>query len=179
MEEEELDSIRELEGMTEEEFNDLHEHRDLEWECDSSDVESFHSDESNKDDEDDDLMFDINVDHCVKDNLDRDMDNEVSDDDNNSVYAESDEERMACNSPDDEEDSFPVFNEDVDMEKPEFQLTMCFKDSKVFRQAVKRHAILERRPIENVRHYGRKVKYVCQPPCPWMIYASPIGYSDL
>lgn len=148
---------------------------DYEWESDESD-ESFHSDHSNKDESDDDLLFDDNIDDYVEgDRTFYDVDNEIGNDsDHSSVYAASDEETMASNTTDKDEMSYPVFNEDADMVSPVFQLGMCFKNSRTFRQAVKKHDILERRPIVNVRNFGKNVQYVCEPPCKWKIYASPM-----
>lgn len=150
---------------------------------DSSSVSSFYSDESNKDESDDDLVFERNVDEDVEDILDEDSgeDRQVNldddcDTDESSVYANSDDERMCGNSTDDETNinKYPAFNEDVDMANPIFELGLCFKSSGLFRKAVKKHAIMERRPISNVRNYGKKIKYVCEAPCQWKIYAAPI-----
>ncbi|XP_063941468.1 uncharacterized protein LOC135149632 [Daucus carota subsp. sativus] len=60
------------------------------------------------------------------------------------------------------------------MVNPVFQRGMCFKNSKTFRETVKKYAIMNRRPIINCRNFGKKVQYVCQPPCRWKIYASPM-----
>ncbi|XP_074352940.1 uncharacterized protein LOC141692100 [Apium graveolens] len=95
--------------------------------------------------------------------------------DEESVNAGSDDERMAPNSTDEDEPNFPEFNEDVDMERPVFELGMLFKSSQIFRKAVRNHAIIERRPIELVKNYGRKIKYVCKKPCKWIVYASPFN----
>lgn len=89
------------------------------------------------------------------------------------MYAESDDERVVANSTDEDEKTCKVFNEDVDLARPVFEAGMLFKSSTIFRKAVKNHAIFERRPIENVKNYGRKVKYICQAPCKWKVYASP------
>ena len=94
------------------------------------------------------------------------------------MYAQSDEERMACNSTDEEEISYPTFNEDLDMERPTFERGMCFKSSLILRKAVKQHAILDRRPIRTMRNFGKKVKYVCEPPCQWQVYASTMQNSS-
>ncbi|WOH04271.1 hypothetical protein DCAR_0623680 [Daucus carota subsp. sativus] len=177
IEEEQLDRIRELEGLDEEEMEHIIEgHGDPYYDCSAfSDVEheaaypstedeSFHSDDSNKDHSDDDLIFDINVDHEVED-----LQEEVDEgNDDSSVYAASDDEKMPCNSTDDEEEEIPVFNEEVDMERPVFELGMCVKSSKIFRQAVKKKAILERRPIKNCKNFGRKIKYQKQINSSWI-----------
>ena len=91
-----------------------------------------------------------------------------------TMYVDSDEERIVANSTDEEVDSYDVFNEKTDMTKSTFKVGICFRDSTLFRQVVKKHAIIERRPITNFRNFGRKVKYVCETPCMWKIYASPM-----
>lgn len=93
-------------------------------------------------------------------------------------YASSDEERMASNSSDEEDISFPIFNHKTEMKNPKFQLTMLFASSKVFRAAVKKQAILERRPIKQCKNYGSRVKFICEPPCEWKIYASKMRDTD-
>ena len=177
------EEIRNVEGLYED-FSDPYD-SDEDYvqgdEATDDDDVSFRSDGSNKDESDDDLLFDVNVDKTVNedDYLDEedkkaDLD-ENEESDKSSVYAESDEERMAANSTDEDEIFFHVFNENVDMDKPVFELGMLFRTSAIFRKAVKNHAIFERRPVDNVKNYGRKVKYICQPPCGWKVYASPFN----
>ena len=52
-----------------------------------------------------------------------------------------------------------------------------FTSATLFRQAVKKYAIMDKRPITNVRNYGKKVKYICEAPCQWKIYVSPMQSS--
>ena len=91
-----------------------------------------------------------------------------------TMYVDSDEERIVANSTVEEVDSYDVFNGKIDMIKPTFKVGMCFRDSTLFRHAVKKHAIIERRPITNCKNFGKKVKYVCEKPCMWKIYATPM-----
>ena len=91
------------------------------------------------------------------------------------MYAGSDEERMISNSTDDEGPNFPVFNEEVDIERPVFELGMMFKSSTIFRKAVRTHAILDRRHVTLVKNYGRKIKYIWEEPCTLRVYASPMN----
>ncbi|XP_074327963.1 uncharacterized protein LOC141665879 [Apium graveolens] len=112
---------------------------------------------------------------CLKKNVDKmvfedhDTPEEPRKDDNvgtdeESVYARSDDERMSPNSTDEDEPNFSEFNKDVDLKRPVFELGMLFKSSQIFKKAVRNHAIMERRPIELVKNYGRKIKYVCKKP---------------
>lgn len=138
--------------------------------------DTFYSDHSNLDESDDDLIFDVNVDKTISDEEDMlDNPDEGHESDNSTVYAGSDEEITVGNSTDDEQEDYPIFNEYVDMDIPEFKIGMCFVSSKVFRRAVRMYAIKERRPIINVKNYGRAVRYICQKPCNWQIMASPKG----
>ena len=94
-------------------------------------------------------------------------------------YASSDEERMASNSTDDEEEvTFPVFNHNTEMNDPQFQIGMLFPTAKIFRAAVRKHAILHRRPIKQCRNYGIRVRFICEKPCEWKIYASKMNTTD-
>ena len=166
--------IRDSEGLYKD-FSDPEDSEEYELNGSDSDDESWHSDASNYDESDDDLAFDKNVDKMVyEDPEEPDKDDNVHTDDE-SVYAGSDEERMAANSTDEDDSSFPEFNEDVDMKSPDFQSGMLLKSGQIFRKAVRNHAIMERRPIELVPNYGRKIKYVCKKPCQWQVYASPFN----
>lgn len=95
-----------------------------------------------------------------------------------SHYAGSDEERMAGNSTDEDEVSYPAFDHNTEMGDPKFQLGLMFATAKIFRSAVKKHAILHRRPIKQCRNYGSRVKFVCEAPCEWKIYASKMQRTD-
>lgn len=79
---------------------------------------------------------------------------------------------MVENSTDEDEMHYPVFNEKTDMIKPTSKLRMYFKDATLFRQVVKKHAIIERRPIVNYMNFRKKVQYVCQKSCEYKICAS-------
>ncbi|XP_063943790.1 uncharacterized protein LOC135150742 [Daucus carota subsp. sativus] len=109
------------------------------------------------------------------------VDNEVHTDENSSdstKYADSEEERMAPNSTDDEEITYSVFDEKSEMDNPKFELGQMFPSAKVFRDAVKKQAIVERRPIIQCRNYGSRVKFICEGTCEWSIYASKMQRSD-
>nr|XP_017224852.1 PREDICTED: uncharacterized protein LOC108201076 [Daucus carota subsp. sativus] len=51
-------------------------------------------------------------------------------------------EKMAISSCDEEDTTFPEFNEQNDMEDPQFEMGMLFSSGRVFREAVRKHAIL-------------------------------------
>ncbi|XP_074337570.1 uncharacterized protein LOC141674769 [Apium graveolens] len=85
---------------------------------------------------------------------------------------------MACNSTDEEEVTFPVFNPITDMKDPEFQLGMLFPNAKIFRAAVRKQAIMHRRPIKICRNYGIRVRFICEKPCEWKIYASKMNSTN-
>lgn len=60
------------------------------------------------------------------------------------------------------------------MERPVFELGMMFRSSQIFGQAVMTYAILQRRFIQLVKNFGKKVKYICEYPCEWIVYAPPM-----
>lgn len=105
-------------------------------------------------------------------------DEDLNGSDCSTHYASSDEERMASNSTDEDEVSYPVFNEKTEMNDPKLQLGMLFSTAKVFRAAVKKQAIKDRRPIKQCRNYESRVKFVCEDPCPWKVYASKMQRTD-
>lgn len=77
-------------------------------------------------------------------------------------YIDNDEEKMACNSTDEEEISYPMFNFKTDMKEPKFQLGMLFLTSKIFREEMKNQVILERIIIIQCRNYGRRIRFICE-----------------
>lgn len=145
-----------------------------------SDVEvgSFHDDSSNVDSEDDEVCAVRDKRKTVKENregnvpridvLNDEVISDISDNDYNS-----EDERMAANSTDEDCVSYAVFNERTDMEDPKFKLGMMFSSANSFRAAVQKHAITQRKAVAQVRNFGKRVKYVCKVKgCKWMIYAS-------
>lgn len=95
-----------------------------------------------------------------------------------TYYYDSEEERMAANSTDEDEIKWPVFYEKCEMGHPKFVLGQQFASAKIFRDAVKKQAIVERRPIVQCRNYGPRVRLVCSNGCEWKIYASKMSNSD-
>ncbi|XP_074327925.1 uncharacterized protein LOC141665838 [Apium graveolens] len=87
-------------------------------------------------------------------------------------YANSEEERMAANSTDEEEIKWSVFDEKSEMGHPKFELGQLFASTKVFREAVKKQTIVERRPVVQKRNYGSRVKFVCSNGCKCNIYTN-------
>ncbi|KAL8104723.1 hypothetical protein AgCh_028794 [Apium graveolens] len=143
--------IRDLEGRYKS-FSDPDD-SDFEFRDEESSYESWYSDTSNKDESDDNLILKLNVDDLGEEEKDGEQSDVAS-----SVYVGSDDKRMVANSSDEDAISYPIFNEKVDMKRPTFKLGLLFRDSKNFREAVKKYAIIERRPISNVRGFGKKMK---------------------
>lgn len=94
-----------------------------------------------------------------------------------SIFYDSEEERMAANSTDEDEISWPVFDK-AEMDNPKFELGQLFPSAKVLRDAIKKQAIKERRGIIQKRNYGTRVKYVCHGGCKWSIYGTKMPNSD-
>ncbi|XP_074364979.1 uncharacterized protein LOC141706040 [Apium graveolens] len=85
---------------------------------------------------------------------------------------------MAANSTDEEEIKWSVFDEKSEIGHPKFELGQLFASAKVFREAVKKQAIVERRHVVQKRNYGSRVKFVCSNGCKWNIYANKMQRSD-
>ena len=130
-----------------------------------AEIGSFHDDSSNIDSADDEVCAtrekrkvctenkanDISNSTVVDDHV-QDPQSDISDNDYNS-----EEERMAANSTDEESKTYPVFNEKTDMDDPKFQLGMLFSSGNALRSAVKKHAIVHRKAIKQCRNFGKRI----------------------
>lgn len=133
--------------------------------------------------EEDDELFDINVDmeaeyggvgdqtmaHDEHADL-ADLDDTSDDSDELvSLSSESDSDGGGKK----QKNKYPVFNEHADMLNPVFSVGMEFKTHEVFRDAVKEHAIKFGKKIKFVKNEKQKVSGICLAKgCPWYIYAS-------
>lgn len=88
------------------------------------------------------------------------------------------DERMAMSSCDEGEIHYPEFNEISGMDDPQFALGMLFTSGKVFRAAVRKHAIVHRRLIRLKKNLSDKIKWVCAPGCEWKCYGIKQKRSD-
>ncbi|KAL6189282.1 hypothetical protein ACLB2K_040671 [Fragaria x ananassa] len=129
--------------------------------------------------EDDEILFERNVDG----NVDR-----VPEFDEMGYEGHiSDEFQSAHESDSDGEDVGPFkvkgkkrfsdwleFNEKTDMKNPRFALGMIFPNSKVFKHAVRKHAVLTKKELMFPRSTKHKVLVKCKtsPDCPFWLYAS-------
>ncbi|XP_074342630.1 uncharacterized protein LOC141680252 [Apium graveolens] len=65
------------------------------------------------------------------------------------------------------------------MTDPKFDVSLVFSSAASFRNAVRTQSILQRRPVKQLRNFGRRVKFVCGGNgCKWCIYASPMPRSS-
>lgn len=66
------------------------------------------------------------------------------------------------------------FNEKTDMKNLRFALGMIFRNSKVFRHAVRKNAVLTKKELRFLRNIKHKVLVKCKtyPDCPFWLYAS-------
>ena len=98
--------------------------------------------------------------------------NEEMEEDSTSSESEynSSVERMAISSCDEEDNTFPEFNEQNDMEDPQFEMGMLFSSGQVFREAVRKHAILHQRGVRLKKNLSDKIKWVCTAGCDWKVY---------
>ncbi|KAL8116030.1 hypothetical protein AgCh_022497 [Apium graveolens] len=128
---------------------------------------SFHDDSSNVDSEDVEVCQARerrkNVKEGTKDDANRgyqsltdEIVSDISDNDYNS-----EDERMATNSTDEECVTYPVFNERTYIKDPKFELGMLFSSAQSFRVAVQKFAIVNRKPVFQCRNFERRIKYKC------------------
>ena len=110
------------------------------------------------------------------------MENEEEDVENQAKAEEEDDssssessydsnvERMAVSSCDEDDSTYPEFNEYIDMENPQFRMGMVFSSAAVFREAVRQHAITQQRGIRLKKNHSDKIKWVCSDGCDWKCY---------
>lgn len=82
----------------------------------------------------------------------------------------SDEERMVVSSCDEDDPEYPEFNEITDMADPQFKLGMLFSSGKVFRAAVRKHAIVHQRGVRLTKNLSDKIKWRCVDGCKWKVH---------
>ncbi|XP_028094043.1 uncharacterized protein LOC114294125 [Camellia sinensis] len=150
----------------------------------TTDLEDFEDSEYD-DGEEDDLLYEANIDKNVEwggfhergkgnnvDDFNATIDglnwdeNDVESDELISLEGSSNEDGGP------KRDKFPEFNKHTNMVDPQFQVGMVFPSSKVFKQAVKEHAIKTGKDIKFLKNDKDRVRAGCKPPCQWMIYAS-------
>ncbi|XP_062007932.1 uncharacterized protein LOC133724964 [Rosa rugosa] len=66
------------------------------------------------------------------------------------------------------------FNKNFDMKRPTFELGMAFPNSVVFKNAIRKHAVLTKKELRFAKNTRYKVKVICKtsPDCPFWIYAT-------
>ncbi|KAE9461761.1 hypothetical protein C3L33_06323, partial [Rhododendron williamsianum] len=144
---------------------------------DTTDLDEFVDSEA--DESEDDRLFDIHVDKNVewgglsmgkgkepmstKTNDNEDSDAEGQSDELVSLYGSSDEEAR---------EEHDQFNPNTDMADPKFKVGMIFSTSKLFKDAVKEHAIKTAKAIKLVKNDSRRVRAACKKPCQWSLLAS-------
>ncbi|EEC66457.1 hypothetical protein OsI_32520 [Oryza sativa Indica Group] len=68
--------------------------------------------------------------------------------------------------------SFKSFRADVDMETPEFKVSMMFADAVELRKAIDQYTIKNRVAIKKTRNTKIRIEAKCAEGCPWMLSAS-------
>ncbi|XP_074351338.1 uncharacterized protein LOC141690432 [Apium graveolens] len=58
----------------------------------------------------------------------------------------------------------------TDMGNPQFELGMLFSSGTIFRAAVRKHAIVQQRPIRLKKNLANKIKWICSGGCEWKCY---------
>ncbi|KAE8735657.1 hypothetical protein F3Y22_tig00000340pilonHSYRG01097 [Hibiscus syriacus] len=72
----------------------------------------------------------------------------------------------------------PEFNDETDMENPQFKVGMIFGDKLKFKEAVRQYEIKNRVFIRFKRTDSVRVHVVCKEGCPWYIWASRVDRKD-
>lgn len=86
---------------------------------------------------------------------------------------EIDDFTILVHSFDDEEIiEFPEFNEDTDMDRPDLKVGMMFSSGKVFRAALREHAIRNGTDFKFLKNEGNRVTVKCKNDCGWRLHAS-------
>ena len=88
-----------------------------------------------------------------------------------SLY-DSSEERIALSSRDEDDSTYPEFNEEIDMDDPQFKIGMLFINGPAFRAAIRKHAIVNQRPVRLRKNHGKRIKWICSRGCKWKVYAT-------
>ena len=105
------------------------------------------------------------------------MDN-VYDESSSEGSFNSSDERMALDSSDEVDSTYPEFNETTGMDDPQFRMGMVFASGEIFRAAVRKHAIVHQRPIRLRKNLKEKIKWVCSGGCEWKCYGLKMQRSE-
>ncbi|CAL5356638.1 unnamed protein product [Camellia sinensis] len=151
----------------------------------STDLEDY--EDSEIDESEDDMLFETHVDRNVEwGGL---MRNNVTDEagvalTNNQAQVEErwedesalDELRSIDSSTEGEvngkkKERYPQFNMYTDMVEPQFRFGMLFGTSKIFKDAVRQHAIKNEKSVKFVKNDSLRVRATCKPPCKWVLFA--------
>lgn len=95
-----------------------------------------------------------------------------------SDYGSSEDERLMMPDISEEEEeeeikfSFKSFRADVDMETPEFKVSMMFADAVELRKAIDQYTIKNQVAIKKTRNTKTRIEAKCAEGCPWMLSAS-------
>ncbi|KAI8530955.1 hypothetical protein RHMOL_Rhmol11G0100200 [Rhododendron molle] len=149
--------------------------------------------ESDYEVEDDDAMFDKNVDAGVEfsgledHSLPHDYEyakavEGLTNVDGDSDVVSCDELRSPCNSDDEEglgaQSKHTIFNENTDMINPVFEPNMEFKTHALVRDAVKEYSIKWGLQTRFLKCDREKVRVKCKEGCPWELYASYVKADE-
>ncbi|KAL4333121.1 hypothetical protein GQ457_07G008980 [Hibiscus cannabinus] len=73
---------------------------------------------------------------------------------------------------------FTEFNSATDMDNPELKMGMIFADREVLREAIKNYSLQNKYKIRLKFNDKRRVKAVCKPGCPWVVWGARLNPHD-
>ncbi|KAK8675867.1 hypothetical protein V6N13_033929 [Hibiscus sabdariffa] len=72
----------------------------------------------------------------------------------------------------------PEFNIATDMDNPDFKVGMIFSSREFLKEAIKNFSLQNKYRIKLKFNDNRRVKAVCKPGCPWVLWASRLNRHD-
>ncbi|KAK8543725.1 hypothetical protein V6N13_025896 [Hibiscus sabdariffa] len=73
---------------------------------------------------------------------------------------------------------FTEFNSATDMDNPELKVGMVFADREVLKEAIKNYSLQNKYKIRLKFNDKRRVKAVCKPGCPWVVWGARLNPHD-